>query len=80
LSAQVIQLAEVLRLRGEPARAPVAPDEVARLPLVVQAHQGAVALYLPDVDFWLSPKQARDVAADLIRAAEDAEREGADRG
>lgn len=42
------------------------------LPLVVQAHPGAVALLLPDTEWWLTADQARGLAADLLAAAEDA--------
>ncbi len=53
---------------------PCPPPDVERLPLAVQAHPGAVALHLPDTEFWLSTEQARELAVDLVMAAEVAER------
>lgn len=50
--------------------------EAGPVPLVVQAHPGAVALTLPDSEFWFDAAQARELAEDLLKAAEAAEREG----
>ncbi|HEV8247526.1 MAG TPA: hypothetical protein VGP93_17235, partial [Polyangiaceae bacterium] len=69
LSADVVNLAAARRQRLLAASAP----DVAQLPLVVQSHPGAVALHLPETEFWLSPEQARAIGEDLIRAAAEAE-------
>ena len=44
-----------------------------RLPLAMASYPGAVSLVLgDDVELWLSPSQADELAADLQRLARDA--------
>ncbi len=73
MSADVISLVGRRRRQPVGSTVPCPPPEVARLPLVVQGHPGAVALHLPDAEFWLTPDQARAIAADLLVAAESSE-------
>lgn len=52
-----------------------APPELPTLRgFVLQAYPGAVVMLAPGLEYWLSPKQARDIAGDLARMADLADR------
>jgi hypothetical protein len=53
-------------------RLPVDAPEIGRLPLVVRQDREAVALILPGFEWWLTPEQADELAADLRRGAGEA--------
>jgi hypothetical protein len=55
-------------------RLPVA--EQPGLALVLAAYPGAVAVLGNELELWLTPAQARALAADLIKLADEAAREG----
>jgi len=65
----------VRRLRARPSEAvPAQLRQVAQQGLTVRPLAGAVALDLDDeLAVWLDPSVARTVAADLLRAADQAE-------
>jgi hypothetical protein len=68
VSAAIIPLAS---RRKAPAPLPCpTPD---RLPLVIQAHPGAVAVIADELEWWLDPTQAREIAASLLACADEAE-------
>jgi hypothetical protein len=62
----------VVDLARERARRAELSDELPRLPLVIQASQRAVSLVLPGRELWITPRQARELAEDLSRAATEA--------
>jgi hypothetical protein len=67
--------AEVLTLEAYRLERAVRSQERERLPLDMTAHPGAVSVVIGDeLELWLSPSQAEDVARDLARLGAEARR------